>query len=166
MKVKVANLISLMERCGSIGFEDESEREGFSKLAQDVMNPMMAQGMPMPPQPVIPGMSMMGDPAMAMPQQVMPMVDPAAVAMQGAGGPMPVDPMMAAAPGVVNPGMTAEEAMVGESITNSDIESLVKVINVLTTLKGKYDGMKKEQMDLLKAQVEGPSGDSVVPQGM
>jgi hypothetical protein len=137
-------LFSMMEKVGSLSFENESERNGFFKIAQDVMTQTMP---PMGQDP-----SSMGQPQ-GQPQGQPGMPDPSMG--QGQQGPAPAQaPVPAEMPGDV-PSPSVEETIIGETIKNSDIESLVRIINILTSLKSKYDSMKKQQMDLIKQQMAG-----------
>lgn len=141
--MKLDQLFSVMEKVGSLSFNSKRERDGLLKIAQGMMiDPAMAQ--------------------MAAQSGMPPMVDPATMSAQPmAAGPAP----MGQPPMDITQPIAPEEAMVGEAITNSDVESLVKIINIITSLKSKYDAMKKEQMDLLKAQSGEIPGGGVVPPG-
>jgi hypothetical protein len=146
--MKIEHIISAMEKVGNIQFDSEFEKFSFTKVAQDVVDPMTAQmmaqgaGMMVPQDPNTIGMQ--GQ----MPQAQMPM-DPAAM------GQLPPE-QMGAAPSMGGQA-SPEETMIGESITNSDIEALVKIINILTSLKAKYDGIKSEQMQMLKDKQLSPT---------
>ncbi len=133
--MRVDLLVSFMEKMGSFSFETPRERNEFMKIAQEVVPPMMGQ-----------------DPSM------MGMQDPSMMGMQGGGGGMGIAPTMGAAPTPAAPMVTPaipEELMLGESLTNSDIESFMKIFNIVTNLKTKYDRIKKEQLDAVTGKNQG-----------
>ncbi len=140
--MRVDLLVSFMEKMGSFSFETPRERNEFMKIAQEVVPPMMGQD---------PSMMGMQDPSM------MGMQDPSMMGMQGGGG-MGIAPTMGAAPTPAAPMVTPaipEELMLGESLTNSDIESFMKIFNIVTNLKTKYDRIKKEQLDAVTGKNQG-----------
>jgi len=156
--MNLGQIISLMEKVGSIKkFDSPYERQTFLKIAQGAMPPMdpammqqmAAQG----------GMPPMQDPSMmAAAGGMPPMQDPSMMGMGAPGG-------MPPAPAPEMPTAGSEESIIGESIQNSDIESLLKIMNVVSSLKGRYDAMKKEQLDMLKAQSGGGEGEGPSPMG-
>lgn len=141
----VQNIFNAMEKHGMLQFEMPEEREGFLKIAQGMMDPAaMAQMAQMA------GMSPMMDPSMAN------------IPMDQLQGAVPQEaPSQEVLPGLVSPEISAN-AVIGESITNKDIESLIKIINVITSLKSQYDAMKKDQVAMLKDQLAG--GQAAMPQ--
>jgi hypothetical protein len=134
--MKISEIISIMEKTGSMVFDSEKEKVAFSDITTEMFAPYLtkqAQGeMGMPP-------AMAQGMAQGMPQAMPPM--PPMPEQAPAPSPMPAGP--------------DTTAVVGESITNSDIETLVKVINILTSLKANYDQMKKEQMAMIQQQASG-----------
>ena len=143
------DVTSILEKVAGLSFESTREREEFLKVAQGMMDPSMVNPNMIPQMdPVMAaqaaGIAPIEDPSMqaqAMPQQGAPVQEQA----------MPQEP---AQPAFVSPEASAM-AVVGEGISNKDIESLVKVINVITSLKSQYDAIKKDQMAMLKSQLDG-----------
>lgn len=127
-------IVNVLEKTGSISFDSQDEKVAFIKIAQGEVQQAMAPQM---------------DPNMMAQMQ-------GQAAPQGAIAPqMPIDPQaqqaqQAPAAPMMGPAPSQEETIVGTSITNSDLESLIKIINVLTSLKGRYDQLKSEQMQALK----------------
>ena len=111
-------------KVGMLTFEDSKEGANFYKIAQDAMPPEMQAAMAGMGQGMPPAMPAEAVPPEAMGQQAMP---------QGPSS-----------------AMTA----VGEGVTNKDIESLLKIVNILTSMKSEYDAIKKDQLGMLQAQME------------
>ena len=82
--------------------------------------------------------------------QQMPQQQPVQEELNSQDGASPQGPQLGV-PSSENSAMT----IVGESISNKDLESLIKIINIITSLKHQYDAMKKDQIELLKQQMSG-----------
>jgi hypothetical protein len=138
------NVFVAMEKIGALKFSSKAERDGLLKIAMGVQMPQQGAMPPMDP-------AMLQNAQVAAQQGGMPpMVDPSTIQM-------PQEP----APSVGGAGQASTSAtMVGESITNSDLESLVKVVNIISSLKNEYDEVKKEQMDVIKQQTSELAGTS------
>ena len=143
--MELKDIVVTMEKVGfcNFNFDSDKEREGFTKVAQGVIDAtMLAQAAGLPP-----------------------MVDPSLANMPPSGAaagtpPIPAEAPGAGAPAPAMPEISPQMAAVGEGITNKDIESLMKIMNILTSMKSEYDAMKKDQMALLTQQVQGgaPTG--------
>lgn len=156
MKIKVASILNIMESTGSLNFDLPMEKEGFFKIAEGMIDPMMMAQMAGMPQMQDPQMANIPPEAMAAMQQQMGGI-PQMGGMQGQAMPGQMDAAMAqnqVAPDM-NPMMPNDttSTIVGETISNKDIESLVKIINIISTLKNQYDSMKKDQIEMLKTQM-------------
>ena len=126
----VSDIVTLMVKVGfhNFNFDSDKEKEGFSKVAQGAIDPaMLAQAAGLPP---------MVDPSLVnMPQPVAAEGTPPPEAAAGVGAPAGI------------PQVSPQMAAVGEGITNKDIESLMKIMNILTTMKSDYDAMKNRIME-------------------
>ena len=135
--MELKDIVYAMEKVGFVNFnfDSDKEREGFTKIAQGAIDAsMLAQATGLSPR-VDPSLSNMP------PLETAVEAQPAPTAVSGAASSIPqISPQMAA---------------VGEGITNKDIESLMKIMNILTSMKSEYDAMKKDQMALLTKQVQG-----------
>ena len=159
-----------MEKTGSVNFSTSFEKRAFAKLAMDHVDPMLASlsqaytdsGASLPMDPSLMSVGMPQEQGQTPEMMAQMQAEMQAQGQQGQAVPQEAaqEAPVAANPaglGVTHPDATMN-AVVGESISNKDIESLVKIINIITSLKAQYDVVKKDQLAQLKDQMSGVTG--------
>ena len=144
MKLSFNILFDSMVKAGALQFENQTEKVGFEKIAQGQIDPMMLQQMLM----------QQGGPMMQQqPQQsdAAPVMESGQVSQQPEQVPVESNSQQNIS---AMPATDQSTLSVLEGISQKDIESLIKIINAVTSLKSQYDIMKKQQMEMIKGQTQ------------